>query len=150
MTTKQPDLYAILDVPPDATAAEISHAYRALLRRHHPDTRGPDDDVNGNGSETALQRVLAAYMVLRDPARRADYDRQTTSCAHAAPPRPQQARPQPLLSRPGTRNQPPIVAGPVRWPADLGLSGPGPARRGCGCDPSRQVNRRTRRPPAAA
>ena len=41
MTTKRIDLYAILGVPPDATLAEIGHAYRSLLRRHHPDTRAP-------------------------------------------------------------------------------------------------------------
>jgi len=116
MTTRQPDLYAILGVPPSATAAEISYAYRALLRRHHPDTRGPDEQANSTGSDTALQHVLAAYTVLRDPARRADYDRETTSRVHAAGPRSQQTpRPWPLLNQPGTHDQPPIVAGPVRW-----------------------------------
>jgi hypothetical protein len=34
MTTERPDLYAILGITPHATQAEISHAYRALLRRH--------------------------------------------------------------------------------------------------------------------
>jgi len=36
MTTKRLDPYAVLGVPPSATQAEISHAFRALLRRHHP------------------------------------------------------------------------------------------------------------------
>jgi len=110
MTTKQPDLYAILGVAPSATPAEISHAYRALLRRHHPDTRRPDDETRGAGSDTALQHVLAAYTVLRDPARRADYDRNITPRTRPAPRRAPQTP-----NDHGADDQPPIVAGPVRW-----------------------------------
>ena len=92
MTSKRPDLYAILGVPPSATQAEISHAYRALLRRHHPDTRAPDDESQSAVSDTTLQQVLAAYTVLRDPARRADYDREARPPVHPAHRRrPQQA-----------------------------------------------------------
>ena len=76
MTTERPDLYAILGVAPSATQAEISHAYRAMLRRHHPDTRDPADEAQSAMSDAALQQVLAAYTVLGDPTRRADYDRQ--------------------------------------------------------------------------
>ena len=35
------DLYARLEVPPDATPEAIEIAWRALLRRHHPDVAGP-------------------------------------------------------------------------------------------------------------
>lgn len=108
--TKQPDLYAVLGVPPTATPAEISHAYRVLLRRHHPDTRGPDDGSSDAGSDTALRQVLAAYTILRDPARRADYDRDTAPATPPARPERQQA---PYVR--GQHSQPPIVAGPVRW-----------------------------------
>jgi hypothetical protein len=38
MTTRRPDLYAMLGARPSATRAEIGNAYRALFRRHHPDT----------------------------------------------------------------------------------------------------------------
>jgi curved DNA-binding protein CbpA len=110
MTTKRPDLYAILGVPPSATQAEISHAYRALLRRHHPDTRALDDESQGALSDTTLQKVLAAYTVLRDPARRANYDRETRPRVHPARRRSQQA-----LDDHGAHGQPPIIAGPVRW-----------------------------------
>jgi len=109
MTTKQPDLYAILGVSPTATPAEISHAYRALLRRHPPDTRVSDDKSHGAGSDMALQQVLAAYTVLRDPARRADYDQETT------PPRHPARRRQQAPNDHDAYDQPPIVAGPVRW-----------------------------------
>jgi hypothetical protein len=33
------DLYPVLGVDPSASASQITHAYRALMRRHHPDTR---------------------------------------------------------------------------------------------------------------
>src|SRR5215218_7148238 len=58
--------YETLGVHPDATAAEIRDAYRALARRHHPD-RGPVDDG-------AMAAINEAYRVLGEPARRAMYD----------------------------------------------------------------------------
>jgi curved DNA-binding protein CbpA len=123
MTTKPPDPYAVLGVPPDATQAEISHAYRAMLRRHHPDTRSPGDDAHLAVSDATLQHVLAAYAVLHDPARRADYDREA---APRIPPARRQAQRAP--DRHGTSDQPPIVAGPVRWhlvdPGTAGTAAP--------------------------
>jgi curved DNA-binding protein CbpA len=110
MTTERPDLYAILGVAPDATQAEISHAYRSLLRQHHPDTRAPIDEPQDAVSDQALQHVLAAYAVLRDPTRRADYDREVRSLT-----RPVARRSQQPPNRHSTHRQPPIVAGPVRW-----------------------------------
>jgi len=104
MTTERPDLYAILGIERNATQAQISRAYRALLRRHHPDTR---DQPRSARSDMALQQVLAAYSVLRDPARRVEYDREARSRAHPTRPQP------PNHYREGAR--PPIVAGPVRW-----------------------------------
>jgi curved DNA-binding protein CbpA len=110
MTTKRLDLYAILGIPPTATQAEISRAYRALLRRHHPDTRAADDESQSAVSDTTLQQVLAAYTVLHDPARRTEYDREARPRVHPARRQPQQA-----LNPNGAWGHPPIVAGPVRW-----------------------------------
>jgi curved DNA-binding protein CbpA len=110
MTTKRPDLYAILEVSPQATQAEIGHAYRSLLRRHHPDTRAPVDESHNAPSDAALQLILAAYTVLRDPARRAHYDRDVRRRSQPPPRQP----PQPLKQH-RAYNQPPIVAGPVYW-----------------------------------
>ena len=76
MTTQPTDCYAILGLPRDATQAQINGAYRALLRRYHPDTRTPTDSSGDEISDAALQHVLAAY--LHDPARRFDYDQHTT------------------------------------------------------------------------
>lgn len=110
MTTERPDLYTILGVAPSATQAEISHAYRSLLRQHHPDTRTPIDEPQDAVSDQSLQQVLGAYAVLRDPTRRADYDREVLSHIHPVARRPQQPP-----NRYGTYRQPPIVAGPVHW-----------------------------------
>jgi DnaJ-class molecular chaperone len=74
-STHHHDHYAILGVDPDATDAQITHAYRALLRRHHPDTRVSTNGEEAAIEDTGLQHVLAAYTVLHDPRQRADYDR---------------------------------------------------------------------------
>jgi curved DNA-binding protein CbpA len=110
MTAESTDLYAILGLTPRATQAEVSHAYRALLRQHHPDTRSVEHGRSSLAADTALQEVLAAYEVLRDPARRADYDRLRSFTARAAG---QNVR---VRSRhTDSTLTPPIQAGPVHW-----------------------------------
>ncbi len=67
-----PDHYATLGVPSAASAAEIDRAYRARIRRVHPDL---GTDPTDRARRTALAaRLNAAAGVLRDPARRAAYD----------------------------------------------------------------------------
>ena len=81
MADQLPTAYERLGVLPGASAAEITSAYRRLLRRHHPDSRdmsqGPDSDAHAGGDDAAeaLGPIIEAYAVLRDPGRRADYDR---------------------------------------------------------------------------
>jgi len=94
MTSKRPDLYAILEVSPHAIQAEIGHAYRSLLRRHHPDTRAPVDESHSDSSDAALQLILAAYPVLRDPA----CHNRTVIRASAAP----GCRSNPVIRAPGS------------------------------------------------
>jgi len=115
MTTNRVDPYAVLGVPPSATQAEISHAFRALLRRHHPDARATEDKPPSAVCDTTLEQVLAAYTVLRDPARRADYDREAAPQARS----PSRQSPR-AVSHYLADGWPPIVAGPVHWhrPAD--------------------------------
>ena len=62
------DCYAILGVTPTAEDVVIGAAYRALIRHYHPDTN-PDPDARARAQE-----ITAAYAVLRDPAKRAEYD----------------------------------------------------------------------------
>ena len=63
------DLYARLELPADATPEAIEIAWRALLRRHHPDVAGPD------GLEHA-KRINVAHDWLSDPDLRTRYDRE--------------------------------------------------------------------------
>jgi DnaJ-class molecular chaperone len=112
MTDQPPDPYAVLGVAHDASQDEISHAFRALLRRHHPDSRG--EVSREDRSDLALRDVVAAYGVLRDPIRRAAYDRRFLEQAR----RPSQDAPRVTVAvrahHPSTP-EPPIVAGPVTW-----------------------------------
>jgi curved DNA-binding protein len=68
MTAKDP--YEILGVPRNATQEEIKRAYRRLAKQYHPD-RNPGD----KSAEQRFKEVQAAYEVLGDPERRAQYDR---------------------------------------------------------------------------
>ena len=109
MTVRPADLYAALGVPDSATQREIDRAFRALLRRHHPDTRGAMDESRGALADAALQQAFAAYAVLRDPARRLAYDGQTHTAPHPT------TTPRRAARVPRPYDRPPIVAGPVRW-----------------------------------
>ena len=74
------DYYAVLDVSPQATTAEIRTAYLAAARRLHPDkTSSPKRAGKGGGGSTAVEegdflRVQAAWETLRSERRRRNYD----------------------------------------------------------------------------
>ena len=63
------DYYQVLGVQADATAKEITKAYRKLARQHHPD-QNPGDDA----AEERFKEISAAYDVLGDEAKRKEYD----------------------------------------------------------------------------
>ena len=71
------DLYAILGVSPNAEIGELASAYRRRLRQLHPDTHGQHrvPEEPSGCAQPSLAQVLHAYAVLRDPTRRAGYDR---------------------------------------------------------------------------
>ena len=62
------DPYTVLGVPRQASAAEIARAYRRAARASHPDS-------GVVGSTERFRVVSDAYEQLRDPRRRAMYDR---------------------------------------------------------------------------
>lgn len=63
------DYYSILGVARTASQKEITSAYRTLARQLHPDAN-PGDAA----AETRFKDVSAAYEVVGDPDKRAEYD----------------------------------------------------------------------------
>jgi len=63
------DYYAVLGVAADATAKEITKAYRKLARESHPDQH-PGDDA----AEDRFKDISTAYDVLGDESKRKEYD----------------------------------------------------------------------------
>lgn len=63
------DYYAVLGVPKDASAKDITKAYRKLARENHPDAK-PGDAA----AEERFKEISAAYDVLSDETKRREYD----------------------------------------------------------------------------
>lgn len=59
--------YSLLGVSQTASGEEIKKAFRARAKKLHP-------DLAGKGTESRMRKLLAAYEVLSDPARREKYD----------------------------------------------------------------------------
>jgi curved DNA-binding protein CbpA len=93
------DYYAVLGLSPQADDVVVHAAWKALLRKHHPDT---------NASDRATERareINEAFAVLGKPDSRADYDRarggrpviapyrQSPPIFRPAPPRPRACSP---------------------------------------------------------
>ncbi|XP_054016549.1 dnaJ homolog subfamily C member 11 isoform X2 [Hylaeus anthracinus] len=66
------DYYTFLNIPKNATADEISNAYRRQSRLYHPDKH--TDPLLKKEAEILFNRTKKAYEVLRDPHKRAIYD----------------------------------------------------------------------------
>lgn len=72
MNVQPADPYGVLGISPDATPTQISHAYRSLLLRHHPDTRAAPDQRARAADDHELQRIIAAYAAVRELQRRTE------------------------------------------------------------------------------
>lgn len=79
------DPYAALGLKKDATADEIRKAYRKIARTSHPDLN-PDDPV----AEAKFKQASAAHDLLKDPEKRARFDRGEIDATGAERPQPQQ------------------------------------------------------------
>jgi len=64
------DLYQVLSISRDATAADIERAYRRLARRYHPGVNPGDAHA-----EELFRQIQRAYEVLGDLNQRQEYDR---------------------------------------------------------------------------
>ncbi|GEM_PF-6863011 len=73
MSFPNKDYYKILQVDPSAESEVIEAAYKRLALKYHP-----DHNKSPNANER-MGEIIEAYQVLRDPARRAQYDSQRAS-----------------------------------------------------------------------
>src|SRR3954453_8325054 len=64
------DFYSVLGVARGASDDEIKKAYRKLAMTYHPDRNGGSKEA-----EEKFKEITEAYDVLRDPQKRAAYDR---------------------------------------------------------------------------
>lgn len=61
-------LYNTLEINENASSEEIKKAYRRLARKYHPDIN------KEKGSEEKFKEITAAYEILSDPQKKAQYD----------------------------------------------------------------------------
>jgi hypothetical protein len=115
------DPYAVLGVPVHAEAEAIAAAYRDKARRHHPDVSDSPD------AERQMAEINAAWATLRDPERRAAWDRANLRVQPA--PRSPRGGPYDPYAQPRPRGPvPPPSAGPApRRPAAAAAHPPGAA-----------------------
>src|SRR5206468_3182358 len=64
------DFYSVLGVQRTASDDDIKKAYRKLAMQYHPDRNNGSKDA-----EEQFKQITEAYDVLRDPQKRAAYDR---------------------------------------------------------------------------
>jgi|SRR5581483_6576888 hypothetical protein len=126
-----PDPREILAVSSDASVEQINAAYRAALRRLHPDTRHTSDyaipahQIWSMAELQAARRALLERAADRegDPAVRADARSTSSARDQAGPPQRSTAPEAPLVNAPrrpaGRRSwypgEPDIIAGPTRY-----------------------------------
>jgi curved DNA-binding protein CbpA len=67
------DYYAILGIARDAEDIVVGAAYRAMVKKYHPDVfRGPKARANAK-----IREINEAYETLSDPKKRSEYDKAT-------------------------------------------------------------------------
>ena len=64
------DLYEMLGVERTASQEQIRKAYLKLAHKYHPDKTGGDKEA-----EEKLKKINGAYDILKNPEKRAQYDR---------------------------------------------------------------------------
>ena len=67
------DYYKIMGLARNATQDEVKRAYRKLARKYHPDVSKEPD------AESKFKELGESYEVLKDPQKRAAYDKLGTN-----------------------------------------------------------------------
>jgi hypothetical protein len=100
--------YEVLGVTRSASADQIRRAHRQLAQLLHPDRLGQAGAAERTLAERRMREVNAAWTVLSDPGRRADYDRSLRPPARATtePDRAPGSRPAPSSGRPEDGDDP--------------------------------------------
>jgi curved DNA-binding protein CbpA len=97
------DYYAVLEVRPDASQAEVRAAYLRLSKQFHPDRVGLAASIlRWRKANAQMARINAAYEVLGDERKRAGYDgarRRAPGGGHKPPTGPAVFRPPRLRRR---------------------------------------------------
>jgi hypothetical protein len=115
------DYYAILEIAPTASAAEITRSYRQLMRHSHPDRFS--NPAEQRSAEERAKDLNAAYAVLSRPAVRKEYDEAardrlatTTIRNRYTTPRSTNTRRRPTYTqqRSATRRRAPIPTAPAQ------------------------------------
>jgi DnaJ-class molecular chaperone len=75
-----PTLYQVLGLPRSATAEQIRRAYRAEAKTLHPDVNPSKDAAK------RFAKLVAAYEILSDPAKRKAYDRKLAAAEERSAP----------------------------------------------------------------
>lgn len=78
MTDSPLDPYKALQVDPEAEDEVIAAAYRRLARKYHPDVAASDE------ASARMASINAAWELIGEPARRAEFDRQRANKAALA------------------------------------------------------------------
>jgi curved DNA-binding protein CbpA len=122
------DHYAALGILPTADSEVIAAAYRALVKKFHPDTGAQ----KGTASAERFRAVQEAYELLSDPKRRRDYDEARTQrlpppepeaapAPSAEPAKPRRARPVEAVQLPPAAAVPPDWRRPPARPRNIGF-----------------------------
>ena len=136
MKSNGPDPYDILHIATTATAREVAHAYRTLIRGRHPDTRPAREHHHGPGPAAPdlqeelqeLRDIMAAYAILGNPEKRAAYDREHPR--PAARPKPRRPDGSPARTPGQLLPAASLLIGPVVWESPGGRSPGMPDRQG--------------------
>jgi len=117
------DPYRVLGVSARASQRDIARAYRQAAQGAHPDAR-PGDPA---AAAARFQALTDAYDLLRDPARRAEYDRGHPAAEPSGRP-PRSGRPAPASRGRGSPFLPGVPPGQLIWAGPVHIKPPATAR----------------------